>query len=190
MDGNQYPPSYLAGLNLRLASRSDWLIIDEAFCEVTPDLSLAKDCDRDGLIILRSFGKFFGLAGVRLGFALSCPSIAARLSDAFGPWAVSGPTLEIGTKALSDTAWIDETCVRLAMDKRRLEAILRDADMDIVSGTDLFTLARSDQAHVLHSRLAEQGIWTRVFPMNPEWIRFGHPGTSSDWQRLTDALAS
>lgn len=188
-DGNQYAPGYLAELNLRLAARGGWLIVDEAFCDVTPDLSLAKDCDRDGLIILRSFGKFFGLAGLRLGFALSCPSLAARLSEALGPWAISGPTLEIGAKALSDSAWIDETCGKLAVARRRLEAILRDADMEIVGGTDLFTLARSDPAHALHSRLAEQGIWTRVFPMNPEWIRFGHPGTGDDWQRLTDALA-
>ena len=188
-DGTGYAADRLAGLCRRLASRGGWLIVDEAFCDVTPDLSLAADCASDGLIILRSFGKFFGLAGVRLGFALSHPSLAARLSEAFGPWAVPGPTLEIGVKALGDAAWIDETGATLATGRRRLEKLLQDQGLEIVGGTDLFILVRSDRAQVLHSRLAEQGIWTRAFPENPEWIRFGQPGTGENWQRLTDALA-
>lgn len=188
-DGTRYAPDRLAGPCRRLASRGGWLIVDEAFCDVTPDLSLAANCGRDGLIILRSFGKFFGLAGVRLGFALSNPSLASRLSEALGPWAVSGPTLEIGAKALSDAAWIDETGRNLATGRRRLETLLQGRGLEIVGGTDLFTLARSDRAQALHSRLAEQGIWTRAFAENPEWIRFGQPGTGDDWQRLTDALA-
>lgn len=189
-DGTRYTCSDLEGPYRRLASRGGWMIIDEAFCDPLPALSQAPECERNGLIILRSFGKFFGLAGVRLGFALSHPSLAALLTQALGPWAVPGPTLDIGTKALSDTEWIDETRARLASGRHRLEALLQEAGMELVGGTDLFTLARSDQAQALQARLAEQGIWTRVFPENHEWIRFGQPGTGEDWQRLSEALAN
>ena len=84
--------------------------IDEAFMDVAPPgHSLAGDVGRGDIVVLRSFGKFFGLAGLRLGFALAAPPLAARLAALLGPWAVSGPALAIGAKALADRAWIETT---------------------------------------------------------------------------------
>jgi len=189
-DGARHAPGGLIETARRLASRGGWLIVDEAFGDVTPDLGLAAHCQLDGLVLLRSFGKFFGLAGLRLGFALTGPEMAGRLNQAMGPWAVSGPAAAVGARALLDTAWIQGTRETLAAGMRRLEALLADNGLDIAGGTDLFALTHSDQAGALHRHLARNGIWTRVFPDHPAWIRFGLPGAPEHWRRLETALAS
>ncbi|NQV82305.1 MAG: threonine-phosphate decarboxylase [Rhodospirillales bacterium] len=171
-----------------LARRGGWLIVDEAFADVAPDISLAAHCQDDGLIILRSFGKFFGLAGLRLGFALCNPQTASRLNQALGPWSVSGPAIAVGTRALRDTAWIEQTRNTLRAEVQRLEILFGRAELDIVGTTDLFVLIRSNQAARLHAHLAQNGIWTRAFPGNRAWIRFGQPGTEEHWRRLETAL--
>ncbi len=111
-----------------------------------PALSLAPEVARGNIVVLRSFGKFFGLAGVRLGFALAAPPLAARLSAQLGPWAVSGPALAIGTKALADRDWIDTTRQRLAQAAERLDAIFAGSGLDIVGGTSLFRLVRTTKS--------------------------------------------
>ena len=110
----------LAG-NLR--AHGGLLVVDEAFMDAAPSgASLAADVSGGNIVVLRSFGKFFGLAGLRLGFALAAPKIAARLSAMLGPWAVSGPALAIGAKALADAAWIKKTRIRLEGRQRSLMA--------------------------------------------------------------------
>ncbi|HKO07655.1 MAG TPA: threonine-phosphate decarboxylase CobD, partial [Alphaproteobacteria bacterium] len=123
-DGRRLAPASLVALADRLAARGGWLVVDEAFADVTPELSLAREVMRPGLILLRSFGKFFGLAGIRLGFALAAPAIATRLCARLGPWAVSGPALAVGAKALADAAWIEQTRRRLEKAAKRLDTIL------------------------------------------------------------------
>ncbi len=189
-DGARYAPGELAEIGRRLASRGGWLIIDEAFADVTPGLSLSAHCNQDGIILLRSFGKFFGLAGLRLGFALTHRHMADHLNRALGPWAVSGPAAEIGARALRDGAWIERTRHTLAAGMQRLEAHLVENGLEIVGGTDLFTLICSDRAGELHGHLARSGIWTRVFPEHPDWVRFGQPGPPEHWRRLQTALKS
>ena len=189
-DGARHAPGELAETGRRLASRGGWLIVDEAFADVTPDLGLSAHCQQDGVILLRSFGKFFGLAGLRLGFALTHPHMAGCLNRALGPWAVSGPAAEIGARALRDGAWIEETRQTLAAGMRRLEALLMKTGLDIHGGTDLFTTIRSDRAGALHGHLAQGGIWTRAFPDHADWIRFGQPGPREHWRRLETALES
>ena len=187
-DGVRHAPGALLETGRRLASRGGWLIVDEAFADVTPDLGLSAYCQQDGVIILRSFGKFFGLAGLRLGFALSNPEMAGRLNRALGPWAVSGPACDIGARALLDEAWIEQTRETLATGMRRLEALLVDNGLKLAGGTDLFIAARSDQAGALHGHLAQNGIWTRVFPDHGDWVRFGQPGLPEHWRCLETAL--
>jgi cobalamin biosynthetic protein CobC len=189
-DGTRHTPDELLKTGRRLAARGGWLIVDEAFEDVTQSLSLSAHCQQDGVILLRSFGKFFGLAGLRLGFALTSPEMAGRLNRALGPWAVAGPAFEIGARALRDKAWIEETRATLAAGMRRLEALLAEGGLDIAGGTDLFTLAKSDRAGALHGHLARKGIWTRAFPDQGDWIRFGQPGTNEHWRRLEVALKS
>lgn len=165
------------------------LVVDEAFADVTPELSVTPHAGVGGLIVLRSFGKFFGLAGVRLGFAVCAPDIAAQLSAKLGPWAVSGPAIWAGVHALGDAAWQDAARVRLKADARRLDALLEHAGLRIVGGTDLFRLAESDAASEIYEKLGRAGILTRPFDYNAQWLRFGLPGCDADWARLEAALA-
>ncbi len=166
------------------------LIVDEAFADVAPDCSAIELCRDHPIVVLRSFGKFFGLAGVRLGFAIARPDLIAEIAGALGPWPVSGPALAIGRAALSDQAWIDATRRRLARQADELDAVLRAADLVIVGGTSLFRLARHREAHAIHAHLAGHQIWTRRFAHTGDLLRFGLPGDDIALQRLASALTS
>ena len=155
-----------------------------------PEASLAADVAGGNVVVLRSFGKFFGLAGVRLGFAIAAPALAARLGALLGPWAVSGPALAVGTKALADTDWIERTRKRLANQANKLDAILTASSLSIIGGTSLFRLVQTPSANSLFRHLGHAGIFVRAFPDNPTWLRFGLPGNAREWQRLQAAMAS
>jgi cobalamin biosynthetic protein CobC len=166
------------------------LLVDEAFMDVgAPGLSLAPDCGRPDIVVLRSFGKFFGLAGLRLGFALAEPAIAARLRAGLGPWAVAGPALAIGAAALADRPWGEMTRARLAQDAVRLDQILAAAGLEIAGGTSLFRLARTKAASELFHHLGRAGILVRRFAGEATWLRFGLPANEPGWRRLAAALA-
>jgi cobalamin biosynthetic protein CobC len=171
-------------------SRGGLLIVDEAFADVAPaGTSLASDVAGGNIVVLRSFGKFFGLAGLRLGFALAAPDLAARLTAVLGPWAVSGPAIAIGEMALADAAWAQATRAMLAREAQQLDEILRGAGLAIVGGTSLFRLARHEAADELFRHLGRAGICVRRFPEQPTWLRFGLPRGDDAWQRLRAALA-
>jgi cobalamin biosynthesis protein CobC len=127
---------------------------------------------------------------LRLGFALAAPVLAARLSAALGPWAVSTPALAVGAKALADARWIEKTKTRLAKGAKRLDAILLGSGLDILGGTSLFRLARAPDARALFHHLGHSGILVRAFPEHANWLRFGLPANERDWRRLQTALAS
>jgi cobalamin biosynthesis protein CobC len=167
------------------------LVVDEAFMEVVaPGESLAAEVACGNVVVLRSFGKFFGLPGLRLGFALTAPPLARRLSAVLGPWPVSTPALTIGAKALADTAWIERTRKNLAKAATSLDAILAGAGLEIIGGTDLFRLVRSEAAPALFRHLGRAGIYVRTFPDNRTWLRFGLPPHASVAKRLKKALAA
>lgn len=163
-------------------------IIDESFCEVTPDRSLIALADRPGTVILKSFGKFWGLAGLRLGFSIARPETIARLTDLTGPWAVSGPALRVGASALENPAWAEDTRARLARDRARLDRLMQGAGARVAGGTDLFGLYDVDSATRWQERLARAQIWSRVFPYSATWLRLGLP-PEEGWTRLEEALA-
>ena len=192
-DGRLFAAADLIDLAEDLHARSGLLIVDEAFMDVgPPDASLAEKLGggRSNIVVLRSFGKFFGLAGVRLGFALAAPPLAARVAAMLGPWAVSGPALVTGTKALADKAWIDMTRRRLAKSSERLDAMLTGAGLTLLGGTSLFRLVRFPKANQLFRHLGRAGILVRIFPEHPEWVRFGLPANAPAWRRLQNALAT
>ncbi len=190
-DGRLHARRVLLHLAEDLRRRDGLLVVDEAFMDVGPqETSLAADVACGNVVVLRSFGKFFGLAGIRLGFALAAPALAARLGAALGPWAVSGPALAAGAKALADAAWRERTRERLEKAAKRLDAILADLGLDIVGGTSLFRLAQTPDAGALFRHLGRAGILVRAFPDNPSWLRFGLPANEREWQRLDDATAS
>lgn len=170
-DGRRFPDAELLRLATRLAGQGGMLVVDEAFAEF--DRSLAGALPWPGLLLLRSFGKPYGLAGVRLGFALTAPALATVLRAALGPWAVSGPALHIGRIALADTAWQAATAVRLAEDAARMDGVLQAAGCAILGGTRLFRLVSHPGAAALADRLAAAGILVRRFADRPDWLRFG-----------------
>ncbi|OAN86908.1 threonine-phosphate decarboxylase [Sulfitobacter geojensis] len=163
-------------------------VIDESFCDVAPDVSLMAQADKAGTLILKSFGKFWGLAGLRLGFAIGDAALLDRLSAMLGPWAVAGPALEIGTAALGDIAWAADTRTRLAHDATRLDTLMQSRGAEIVGGTPLFRLYDVENASAWQDQLAHHHIWSRVFPYNPRWIRLGLP-PATGWAQLETALS-
>jgi cobalamin biosynthesis protein CobC len=190
-DGRLLAKNDLLALAKALRGGGGLLVVDEAFMDVAPHgASLAPDVGGGNLILLRSFGKFFGLAGLRLGFALAAPDIAARIRAILGPWAVSGPALAAGAKALTDTAWIEQTKTRLAQAAQRLDALLIGAGLEIAGGTGLFRLARTPAANELFHHLGRAGILTRAFGERPHWLRFGLPPDEGAWLRLQKAMAA
>jgi cobalamin biosynthetic protein CobC len=174
----------LAGKN-----RGGLVVVDEAFAEVgPPGLSLASEVGRGGVVVLRSFGKFYGLAGLRLGFALAAPPLAARLRAMLGPWPVSGPALAVGAAALADAEWAEEMRGTLAREAARLDRLLADAGLKVMGGTSLFRLVHSPAAGALADHLGRAGIVVRRFAEAPAALRFGLPADETAWQRLATAL--
>jgi len=180
---------------LRQAARAvqrngGWLVIDEAFADVDPALTAAALCGDLPIVILRSFGKFYGLAGVRLGFAVAAPAMAAGIAEALGTWSCSGPALAIGAAALADRAWAVRTRESLTAMAEALDGALIQAGLTIVGGTLLFRLARHSQAAAIHARLARHHIWCRRFNDAPDLLRFGLPPDGAARERLITALRS
>lgn len=187
-DGRTHHPETLRAAAEALAKTGGWLVVDEAFADAEPGCSLAPVAGTPGLIVLRSFGKFFGLAGVRLGFVLADRDVAASMARRLGPWAVSGPALELGRRALADHHWIAAARLRLAADSQRLAALLAGHGLRPLGGTALFRLAETANAAGLHERLAREGVLTRNFVDHPRWIRFGLPPGDAGFARLEAAL--
>lgn len=165
----------------------DLTVIDESFCDVTPDQSLIALARRPGTIVLKSFGKFWGLAGLRLGFAIGDPAIIANLADLLGPWQISGPGLFGGAAALADHDWAEATRARLATDAGRLDDLITGHGAHVVGGTPLFRLYKVQDAAAMQHRLAQHHIWSRIFPYRNDWIRLGLPPPSG-WSQLERAL--
>jgi cobalamin biosynthetic protein CobC len=185
-DGRHVPADLLAA---RLAQGGGMLVVDEAFADLeAPSLSVAPLLPRPGLVVLRSFGKTYGLAGVRLGFLLADAWFAARVRAALGPWAVSGPALRVGLMALADIAWREAASMRLRRDAARLDAMLMAAGMQVVGGTCLFRLAETPRAAAWRERLAAAGVLVRGFAEQPNWLRFGLPGGEEEWRRVEGSL--
>ena len=189
-DGRIVPRTELIALaQARSAHWGGLLVIDEAFMDVaSPDESLCAEVERGRIVVLRSFGKFFGLAGLRLGFAIAAPAIAARLRALLGPWAVSGPAIAIGEVALADTAWFAATRARVANEAARLDQLLGDRGLLVAGGTSLFRLVRTPRAAALYSQMGRAGVLVRRFAEHPHWLRFGLPPDEPAWSRLTEAL--
>lgn len=187
--GQVFSPQQLLAWHARLSARGGWLLVDEAFMDCTPELSLAAESRRGGLIVLRSFGKFFGLAGIRLGFVLAEPTLLTRLNERLGPWAVSGPARALGLHALdaSQAEARAQRAVQLRAQGQRLAALLGRHGLRPYGGTALFQWVRMEHAPRLHEALARRGIWVRRFE-HPASLRFGLPPDEGGWQRLASTL--
>jgi len=162
-------------------------IIDESFCDTVPQHSLMNRTKRHGTLILKSFGKFWGLAGVRLGFVIGDSDLIAGLRETLGPWSVSGPALEIGAAALQDQNWATATRARLKSDAARLDRVMLAKGAQVVGGTTLFRLYQVEDAVAWQTRLAKRHVWSRVFPYSKSLLRLGLPAPDR-WEQLESAL--
>jgi cobalamin biosynthetic protein CobC len=163
-------------------------VIDESFCDIAPETSHVQDrAGAPGVLILKSLGKFWGLAGLRLGFVIGDPDLVAPLREMLGPWPVSGPALVAGRAALEDRLWADETRARLDGDAARLDALMSGAGAAVLGGTPLFRLYEVGDAAEWQAGLAQGRVWSRVFPYASGWLRLGLP-PADRWDQLEAAL--
>ncbi|MGK7753831.1 MULTISPECIES: threonine-phosphate decarboxylase CobD [unclassified Roseovarius] len=184
-DGRRTSPDAL----LDLAGDVGLLVVDESFVDPEPHLSVAsRDCPANCLI-LRSFGKFYGLAGLRLGFALASGAVADRLAELAGPWPVSGPAIEIACTALADKEWQARTVQRLTKDVARLDDLAARAGWTLVGGTPLFRTYEVPEAHTAQEALAMHKVWSRIFPYSNRWLRLGLPPRTR-WTQLEAAIGA
>jgi cobalamin biosynthetic protein CobC len=188
-DGRLTSRSALIDLHAAMAPRRGTLVVDEAFMDLDRrGQSLAPSLPAERAIVLRSFGKTYGLAGLRLGFALASTDLAAPLRASLGAWPVSGPAIDIGRRALADDVWLEETRLRLERDRARLERLLADHGFQAIGGAALFHLARHERARDVFVDLLRQGILCRPFAAFPDRLRFGIPAGPEAWRRLELAL--
>ncbi|WP_025916274.1 threonine-phosphate decarboxylase CobD [Herminiimonas sp. CN] len=186
--GATIAPQRLLAWAGQLAARGGWLVVDEAFGDMTPESSVAQWSDRPGLIVLRSVGKFFGLAGLRLGFVAAQQELLKALADLLGPWAVSGPAQQIGCAALDDRDWQSAMRAGLQAAGARLRQLLASHGI-ASSGSDLYQWWPEPQAEAFWQHMAQRGIWVRLFTHAAHGIRLGLPPHAAGWQRLQQALA-
>ena len=172
----------------RLARRGGWLIVDEAFIDAEPGASLAAQAGLPGLVVLRSLGKFFGLAGARVGFVLAPAALRLQLAEALGPWAISGPGRHAARHALADRDWQQRMRHKLTAAGARLAALLQEAGLGSVSGPALFKWFAHPRAAALHEALARRGILVRLFD-TPASLRLGLPPDEA-WTRLRTGLSA
>ncbi len=175
-----------------LAARGGWLVVDEAFMDITPEHSIAKYAHLEGLFVLRSLGKFFGLAGARVGFILAEEHMLKQMQEAIGPWSITGPSRLIAKQALLDKAWQEKMRVQLAENSQKLATLLTKYHLTPMSGTALFQFLPTKNAQALQQHLAQQGIWVRLFSDTPGLsaraaLRFGLP-PEDGWGKLESAL--
>lgn len=163
------------------------LIIDESFCDLSPERTLLPMASRQGVVVLKSFGKFWGLAGLRLGFAIGDSEILGRLAEMLGPWAVSGPALVLGQRALSDTGWAETKRHDLRRDSAKLDNLMDRAGIRRVGGTELFGLYKVPDAKTAFTGFAQHKILTRIFPYSDSYLRLGLP-RQEEWDRVEEAI--
>ncbi|WP_339466654.1 threonine-phosphate decarboxylase CobD [Pseudomonas sp. EA_65y_Pfl2_P74] len=185
--GLSLSPARLLDWHARLAQRGGWLVVDEAFMDNTPQLSLAAHTHQVGLIVLRSFGKFFGLAGVRLGFVLAERKLLKLLAEQVGPWAVSGPTRVLGRACLRDTEGHTRQRIRSDEASERLALVLERYGFKPHGGCALFQWLITEYAAALYEFMARRGILLRLFTHNSS-LRFGLPADAAEQARLEQAL--
>ena len=178
-------PATLLGWHAQLAARGGLLVVDEAFMDATPEASILAQATVPGLVILRSLGKFFGLAGLRCGFVAAEPALLQRLDNLLGPWGVSHPARWITQRALADRPWQQQQRGRLLRAANDLARLLLDAGLPSPSGCALFRWVPTREAAMLAGRLAQHGILVRSFA---EGLRFGLPHQATDCDRLRTTL--
>lgn len=189
-DGRVRSAEEMRGLLRRQREANGWLIVDEAFADASPKISLAAEVrNHRQLILFRSFGKFFGLAGLRLGFVLGPTTVIERYRGLLGDWPIHSAGIVIGAAAYADARYVELTRRQLSASAGRLDRLLRRHGFDPMGDCPLFTLIETKAAKGLFEKLARRAILTRPFDYAPRWLRIGLPGNEEAWQRLDEVLS-
>ncbi len=178
----------LLHLSQKLGARGGFLVVDEAFADAHEAISVAANAEDAPIIVLKSFGKFFGLAGVRLGFAIADARFVEALAQRLGSWAVSGPALAIASHAFDDTEALAEYRIRIGLRRQELSAVLENSGLKEIGGTALFSLVEHADALGIYTRLCERHILVRKFNYAPRWLRIGLPLDDVALARFEKAL--
>jgi len=171
----------------QLHKKKGWLIVDEAFMDITPDASVLKLSSNPGFIVLRSLGKFFGLAGIRVGFIFSDPAFLTKFSKGIGPWSISNPSRYIAIQALQDRAWQSKARNKLNKNAWKLFQLLNQANLSPHGRSDYFHWVVNKNSEEIFTHLAHQGILVRLFK-EPLSLRFGLPSNKLEFERLENSL--
>lgn len=185
--GTRFDRAELLAAHAALSAHGGWLVVDEAFMDATPQDSLCPCSARDGLVVLRSAGKFFGLPGARAGFVCATRSVRDALREWLGPWSLTGPSRHVLTVALADRDWQGLQRTRLTVASKQLAALLAARGLAPAGGCALFQWCRCDDAVTIQRKLAERAILVRRFERPPS-LRFGLPGSKTSLARLDAAL--
>ena len=186
-DGRETPRDDIFGF-VR-SQRHRLVIIDEAFADMRQDLSMVGAAGMEpNLVVMRSFGKFFGLAGLRLGFVFAEPALAKVLSDRLGPWAVSGPALAIAAHAFSRLDLINELRNKLDKAHAMTRSALKMASVPIVGETALFFYCEVGDGAAVRDLLASHKLLVRAFDHSPTRIRIGLVPDELSAVRLRETL--
>ncbi len=185
--GERIARARLLEWHARLAARGGWLLVDEAFADADPADSIGSFAERDGLIVLRSLGKFFGLAGARVGFVLAVPDLLGALAERLGPWTIAAPARFLAQHALADRPWQRAMRAQLQAQCTRMAELLRRCGLPPAGGCSLFHWVPTPAAAAIHEALAREGILTRWFA-TPSGLRFGLPAHEAHWTRLERVL--
>lgn len=189
-DGHLRSRDDIAGLLAAQEAAGGWLMVDEAFADCHPAHSAADMVGPERrLVVLRSFGKFFGLAGLRLGFVIAPPVLLSALVTRLGAWPVNAAALAIGQAAYADRAWIAATRRALPARAAALDAVLFRHHLSVEGVCPLFRLVRVSAAASLFDALAQRRILTRPFAQNGALLRLGVPQGNAALARLDAALA-
>ena len=165
-------------------------IIDEAFMDCSPEESILLKPIHENIIVIRSFGKFFGLAGLRLGWVFAATEIIEKFKSMVGPWAVNTLALQIAAAAYQDQEWQEQQLSVLNDMQKNMKALFQEKHIDLAGQTPLYSLIKLDDAQCLHEALANKGIWTRIFDYDPQWMRLGVPKNENDFLKFKEALTS
>ncbi len=187
--GECFEPEQLLAWRRQLVRRGGWLVVDEAYTDCTPQLGVSRHCPSSGLVVLRSLGKFFGLAGLRVGFVLAEAPLLAALDEMLGPWCVAGASRHLARAALADGDWQARTRHLLPQRAARLDDELRRHGLAPGGRCPLFRRVETPAAAQWADRLARHGILVRSFA-EPAALRFGLPAGDAAQARLGRALSS
>lgn len=187
--GQCYDQSQLNDWLAILKDNEAWLVVDEAFVDCTPDKSMLDRSGEEGLIVLRSIGKFFGLAGIRIGCIFAWTALLEKVNAAMGPWAISHPSREVAIQAFHNINWQRYAIEKCHDQSKKLRDVLIKYFQIKPTGTALFQTVYLDRSEEIFEHLCQHKILVRLLDCQTG-LRFGLPPDRPEcWQKLEQALA-